>query len=182
MTASNAPVVGIVPSRDGGGYFMVAADGGVFAFGDAHFAGSCPGIGGCSGSAVDVMPDASGNGYWIVTNTGNVYGFQGRRLPGSPCHGTATSAVATPDGKGYWVLLSNGQVFAYGSAANLGSPASGRVQCLRPCQRDLRHLGRRRLLGVLGGGCRVRVQRRAPNDGSMAGTHLNGAIIAGNGY
>ena len=29
---------------------MVASDGGVFAFGDAKFAGSCPGIGGCGGS------------------------------------------------------------------------------------------------------------------------------------
>ena len=56
----NAPIVGMVPSTDGNGYFMVASDGGVFAFGDAHFAGSCPGIGGCSGAAVAVMPDASG--------------------------------------------------------------------------------------------------------------------------
>ncbi len=63
----NAPIVGMVPSNDDNGYFMVASDGGVFAFGDAHFAGSCPGIGGCSGSAVAVMPDASGNGYWLVT-------------------------------------------------------------------------------------------------------------------
>jgi hypothetical protein len=49
------------PTTDGGGYFMVASDGGVFAFGHARFAGSCPGIGGCAGSAVAVMPDASGN-------------------------------------------------------------------------------------------------------------------------
>ncbi len=46
----NAPIVGMVPSIDDGGYFMVAADGGVFAFGDARFAGSCPGIGGCAGA------------------------------------------------------------------------------------------------------------------------------------
>jgi hypothetical protein len=43
---------------------MVGADGGVLAFGNARFAGSCPGVGGCAGSAVAVMPDASGNGYW----------------------------------------------------------------------------------------------------------------------
>ena len=36
----NAPIVGMVPSADGAGYFMVAADGGVFAFGDARFFGS----------------------------------------------------------------------------------------------------------------------------------------------
>ena len=56
----NAPIVGMVPSSDGGGYFMVASDGGVFAFGDARFEGSCPGMGGCSGAAVSVVPDASG--------------------------------------------------------------------------------------------------------------------------
>ena len=58
----NAPIVGMVPSSDGGGYFMVATDGGVFAFGDARFEGSCPGMGGCSGAAVSVVPDATGTG------------------------------------------------------------------------------------------------------------------------
>src|SRR5581483_8929404 len=58
----NAPIVGMVPSVDGNGYFMVASDGGVFAFGDAQYEGSCPGIGGCAGPAVGVAPDASGSG------------------------------------------------------------------------------------------------------------------------
>ena len=80
----DAPIVGMVPSNDDGGYFMVASDGGVFAFGDAHFAGSCPGIGGCSGAAVAVMPDASGNGYWLVTKTGNVYTFGDAPNYGAP--------------------------------------------------------------------------------------------------
>ena len=53
----NAPIVGMVPTFTGHGYFMVASDGGVFAFGDAKFKGSCPGIGGCAGAAVAVMPD-----------------------------------------------------------------------------------------------------------------------------
>ena len=65
----------MVPSADQGGYFMVASDGGVFAFGSARFAGSCYSVGGCAGAAVDVMPDASGNGYWLVTQTGNIYTF-----------------------------------------------------------------------------------------------------------
>jgi len=71
----NAPIVGMVPSSDGSGYFMVASDGGVFAFGDARFEGSCPGIGGCSGAAVCVVPDATSNGYWVVTSTGAVSTF-----------------------------------------------------------------------------------------------------------
>jgi Bacterial Ig-like domain (group 3) len=176
-----APIVGIVPSHDGGGYFMVASDGGVFAFGDAHFAGSCPGIGGCSGSAVDVMPDASGNGYWIVTSSGNVYGFGDAAYYGSPGHGTVTSAVATPDGKGYWVLLSNGQVFAYGGAANLGSPPPGGFNAFDPANAIFATSdgGGYWVSSALGA---VDTFGDAPNDGSMAGSHLNGSIVAGNGY
>ena len=33
----NAPIVGIAATPDGDGYYLVAADGGVFTFGDAHF-------------------------------------------------------------------------------------------------------------------------------------------------
>jgi uncharacterized repeat protein (TIGR02543 family) len=177
----NAPIVGMVPSIDGRGYFMVASDGGVFAFGDAHFAGSCPGIGGCSGAAVAVMPDASGNGYWVVTTTGSVYTFGDARYFGAPGHGTVTSAVATPDGKGYWVLLSDGEVFSYGDAANLGSPPS--VNFYGPdaataifATTDGAGYWVSSALGeVFNFG-------DAPNDGGMSGTHLNGSIIAATGF
>jgi hypothetical protein len=36
-------VVGIAPTRTGGGYLLATSDGGVFAFGDAPFAGSAAG-------------------------------------------------------------------------------------------------------------------------------------------
>ncbi len=36
----SAPIIGIVASSDGGGYWMAARDGGVFAFGDSGFVGS----------------------------------------------------------------------------------------------------------------------------------------------
>lgn len=119
----NAPIVGMVPSIDGGGYFMVASDGGVFAFGDARFVGSCPGIGGCAGSTVAVMPDATGNGYWVATGSGNVYAFGDApelNQPG-PRSSPVTSAVRTPDGKGYWFLYADGVASASGSAVNYGS-------------------------------------------------------------
>ena len=48
----NAPIVGMVPSHDQGGYFMVASDGGVFAFGDARLRRVVPGhrrVLGCRG-------------------------------------------------------------------------------------------------------------------------------------
>ena len=39
----NGPVLGSVATPSGKGYYMVAADGGIFAFGDASFAGSAAG-------------------------------------------------------------------------------------------------------------------------------------------
>ena len=123
----NAPIVGMVPSNDGGGYFMVASDGGVFAFGDARFEGSCPGIGGCSGAAVAVVPDATGNGYWVVTSTGAVYTFGDAVNDGQPGPQSSkiTSAAATPNGGGYWILTAAGQVFPFGNAASLGGMPAG---------------------------------------------------------
>jgi hypothetical protein len=178
----NSPIVGMVPSADGGGYFMVASDGGVFAFGDAKFEGSCPGIGGCSGAAVAVMPDASGNGYWLVTATGHVYTFGDATNYGAPGPQAVpvTAAVRTTDGKGYWLLFSNGAIAAYGDAASLGGPV-GSVGGFNPATAIF--------TTSEGGGYWVASANGslytygdAPNDGSMAGQHLNGSIIAGTGW
>ncbi len=178
----DAPIVGMVPSADGGGYFMVAADGGVFAFGDALFAGSCPGIGGCSGTAVAVMPDASGNGYWLVTNTGHVYTFGDAPFYGAPGpQGVpVTSAVRTPTGKGYWILFADGTIDNYGDAGSFGSPA-GLFGGLNPATAIFTTSD--------GGGYWVASAAGsvdqygdAPNDGSMAGSRLNGSVIAATGW
>jgi hypothetical protein len=130
----DAPIVGMVPSADDGGYFMVGADGGVFAFGDAKFAGSCPGIGGCSGAAVAVMPDASGSGYWVVTATGHVYAFGDAPNYGEPGPQSVpvTSAVRSANGKGYMILFANGAVAAYGSTPYDGCPLPGSYGGLDP--------------------------------------------------
>ena len=176
----NAPIVGMVASHDQGGYFMVASDGGVFAFGDAHFAGSCPSIGGCAGAAVAVMPDASAHGYWLITSTGNVYAFGDAPYFGAPGHGTVTSAVATPDGKGYWILLGDGEVFSYGDAAELGSPSSANFSAADPAAAIFATSDGAGywVASALGA---VYNLGDAPNDGGMAGTHLNGSIIAASG-
>jgi Bacterial Ig-like domain (group 3) len=176
-----APIVGMVPSSDGGGYLMIGSDGGVFAFGDAHFAGSCPGIGGCKGSAVAVMPDGSGNGYWVVTSTGNVYAFGdapyygGPGNPGSP----VTSAVRTSDGEGYWVLLADGTVYSYGDAKYLGGPSG--LGGFNPATAIFATAD--------GGGYWVASANGslnafgdARNDGGLASSRLNAPIVAATGW
>ena len=180
----NAPVVGMVPSADGGGYFMVASDGGVFAFGDAKFDGSCPSIGGCSGAAVAVVPDASGNGYWLVTATGHVYAFGDATNYGGlpvPLGVSVTSAVRTPDGHGYWILTSDGTVSAYGDATALGNLAVNASSTADPATAILATSD--------GGGYWIATADGAvypfgdaPDDGSMAGKPLNAPIIAGVGW
>jgi hypothetical protein len=177
----NAPVVGMVASSDNGGYFMVASDGGVFAFGDAHFAGSCPGIGGCVGSAVSVMPDHTGKGYWVVTSTGDIYAFGDAAYYGAPGHGTVTSAMATPDGKGYWILLGDGEVFTYGDAVNLGSVPSADFNAFDPAAAIFATADNAGYWVSSAAG-KVFPFGDAPNDGDMSSTRLNGAIIAGAGF
>ena len=177
----DAPIVGMVPSIDDNGYFMVASDGGVFAFGDAHFAGSCPGIGGCSGAAVAVMPDATGDGYWLVTSTGSVYTFGDAPYFGAPGHGTVTSAVATPDGQGYQILLGNGEVFSYGDADPDGSPPAGDFNVFNPATSIFGTSDGAGYWVSSGLGAFYNFGD-APNDGGMAGTHLNGPIVAATGF
>ena len=178
----NAPIVGMVASHDQGGYFMVASDGGVFAFGDAHFAGSCPGIGGCSGAAVAVMPDASGNGYWLVTATGHVYAFgdaQNYGAPG-PQASAITSAVASPDGNGYYIVDGAGQVFTYGDAVSQGNVPVGTTGGLNPATAIFASSdnGGYWVADALG---KVFTFGDALGDGDMSGTELDGAIIAATG-
>ncbi len=179
----NKPVVGLVPSIDDGGYFMVASDGGVFAFGDAQFEGSCPGLAnGCAGAGVAVMPDASGQGYWLVTATGNVYSFGDASYYGGPGPQSSpiVSAVRTPDGRGYWILDANGQVFAYGDAVSLGGPTSS-VSASNPAAAIFADSsGNGYWVGAANGA--VFQFGDATNYGGMTGTKLNGAIIAGTGF
>ncbi len=178
----NAPVVGMVPSADGDGYFMVAADGGVFAFGDARFEGSCPAIGGCAGPAVAVVPDATGGGYWVVTATGHVYSFGDARYYGAPGPaGTVTSAVRTPDGGGYWILLGNGTADAFGDARDFGSLPAGAAGSLNPAMTLFATADGGGYWVVTANGA-VSAFGDAPNDGGRAGTHLNAPIIAGVGW
>jgi hypothetical protein len=176
----NAPIVGVVPSVDDRGYFMVGSDGGVFAFGDSHFEGSCPGIGGCSGAAVAVAPDASGGGYWLVTATGHIYTFGDARYLGAPGPQSSaiTSMVRTPDGGGYWTLDGDGQVSSYGDAPQLGSVTTTGAD---PATAIFATADGNGYWVSLASGA-VYAFGDAPYAGGMSGKPLNGTIIAGTGF
>jgi hypothetical protein len=67
-------VVGMAPTPSGKGYWLVASDGGIFAFGDAGFLGSTGGIR-LNQPVVGMAATPSGAGYWLVASDGGVFGF-----------------------------------------------------------------------------------------------------------
>jgi len=76
----NQPVNGMAVTADGGGYWFVASDGGLFAFGDATFHGS---MGGQQLNApiVGMATDPGTGGYWLVGADGGIFAF------GAPFYG-----------------------------------------------------------------------------------------------
>jgi hypothetical protein len=110
---------------NGRGYWLVASDGGVFAFGNgARFFGSTGDIK-LVQPIIGIAPTNSNDGYWFVAADGGIFSFGDARsftptLGGAPVTGLAKS----PDGDGLWVARANGQVNGYGSVPSLGSLAS----------------------------------------------------------
>ena len=70
----NAPMFGMVATPDRKGYWLVAHDGGVFAFGDAKFYGSL-GNRHLTSPIVGMTVTADGRGYWLTAQDGDVFAF-----------------------------------------------------------------------------------------------------------
>ena len=130
------------------------SDGGVFAFGDAQFEGSCPGIGGCSGPAVAVAPDASGRGFWLVTATGHIYTFGDAPYFGAPARRVRPSLpwCARPTAGDYWISMPMAKSSIRGCGTP-GSVAPNTTGDIRPGHGHLCHRRRGRLLGGVGLRC-----------------------------
>jgi ribosomal protein L24E len=69
-------------TKSGNGYWLVASDGGIFAFGDAKFFGSTGGIR-LNQPIVGMAPTPSGNGYYLVAADGGVFNFGDAAFLGS---------------------------------------------------------------------------------------------------
>ncbi|HWE57378.1 MAG TPA: hypothetical protein VG435_17865 [Acidimicrobiales bacterium] len=126
------PVVGAAPTEDGLGYWLVARDGGVFAFGDARFHGSTGGVK-LWQPIVAMAADPATGGYWFVAADGGVFAFDAPffgSLGGIRLDRPIVGMAATPDGQGYYLVASDGGVFAFGDAHFHGS--TGGVRLARP--------------------------------------------------
>ena len=120
----NAPAGG--PS----GYWMAAADGGIFNYGNVPFCGSTGGVA-LTKPIVGIAGTPDGGGYWLVASDGGVFNFGDAAFHGStggvhlvqPIVGMAP----TPDGGGYWMVASDGGIFAFGDARFYGSTGGVRL-------------------------------------------------------
>jgi len=107
-----------------GGYWLAAADGGIFAFGDAPFDGSMGGQP-LNQPVVGLASTADHGGYWEVAADGGIFSFGDAHFDGSmggrPLNQPIVGMAATPDGGGYWEVAADGGIFAFGDAGFYGS-------------------------------------------------------------
>jgi hypothetical protein len=123
----DSPVVGMAPSPDGKGYWLVGSDGSVEGFGSAGWYGDMSGQQ-LNAPIVGMAPTADGRGYWLVGQDGGVFSFGDAQFYGSTgniqLNQPVVGMTATPDGKGYWFVAADGGVFSYGDAHFYGSTGS----------------------------------------------------------
>jgi len=122
-TALNAPIVGMATTPDGGGYWLVGADGGIFAFGDAGYYGSM-GATPLNQPIVGMATTTVGEGYWLVASDGGIFAFGDAAFQGSmggtPLNQPIVGMTPSPGG-GYRLVASDGGIFAFGGAPFYGS-------------------------------------------------------------
>ncbi len=106
------------------GYWEVAADGGIFSFGNSQFYGSMGGRP-LNRPVVGMASTPDGHGYWEVASDGGIFAFGDAGFYGSTgsitLHKPIVGMAANPDGGGYWMVASDGGVFAFGTAPFYGS-------------------------------------------------------------
>jgi len=120
----NRPIVAAVTDHSLGGYWLVASDGGVFAFGDTHFFGSTGNIT-LNQPIVGMASTPDEKGYWMVARDGGIFAYGDAVFYGSTgalhLNQPIVGMAPTSDGKGYWMVASDGGVFSFGDAAFYGS-------------------------------------------------------------
>ncbi len=121
--------MGIASTPDGNGYWLVASNGAVFAFGDANLPGSVVSKR-LNAPIVSITPDVATGGYRLTAADGGVFNFN------APFEGSTgniklnesiVGMASTADGDGYWLVAAGGGVFAFGDAPFVGSMGSRKL-------------------------------------------------------
>ena len=130
----NQPIVGMASTADGGGYWNVASDGGIFSFGDAavlrldrRHPPQPPG-----GGHGRHPERARATGWWPPTAASSPSATPPSTARPAPSGSTSRWSAwpPPPTGRGYWLVASDGGIFAFGDAAFHGS--TGTIRLNRP--------------------------------------------------
>jgi hypothetical protein len=116
-------VVGIAADPSGAGYWEVAANGSLFAAGNAAFDGSMGGKG-LTAPVVGVVADPATGGYWEVAADGGIFSFDAPffgSMGGHALRAPIVGMASTRDGRGYWEVAADGGIFSFGDANFYGS-------------------------------------------------------------
>jgi hypothetical protein len=92
-TQLNGPVLDMAVTSDGGGYWLVGSDGGIFAYGDAAFYGST-GAMTLNKPIVGLVPTPDDKGYWFVASDGGVFAYGDAAFYGS--FGSSMTSTTLP--------------------------------------------------------------------------------------
>jgi hypothetical protein len=115
------------------GYWVVAANGAVYSFGQAPYYGSAANVK-LTQPMVGMAATADGRGYWTVASDGGVFSFGDAHFYGSTgsirLKKPIIAMTPTPDGRGYYLVASDGGVFTFGDAHFYGS--TGNVKLASP--------------------------------------------------
>ena len=112
------------PALSGPGYRFVAADGGIFSFGDAKFHGSAGGTK-LARPIVGMAATPTNGGYWLVASDGGIFSYGDAKFFGSTgalqLNSPIVSIAPSPSGLGYWFVAADGGIFSFGDAKFFGS-------------------------------------------------------------
>ena len=127
-------MVGLTPTADGHGYWLVAGDGGVFAFGSARFEGSAVGTM-LHAPVVGIAATPDGGGYWLVASDGGVFSYGDAPFLGcAVASGQRFSGIVAWDRSSYSLVTPDGRAVHFGGAAttHAGGRPAGVVAARRP--------------------------------------------------
>ena len=163
----NAPIVGMATTRDGKGYWLVAADGGIFTFGDANFYGSAVGAD-LPDAAVGMVASPDGEDSSSLTENGVVLPYgDAQAFGGLSLDPTATQIrhhreqpgdrllAARPPGLAVRLLHRHSRTYVSGAPSTIAGAVASQIRAgprhpgpllqpvrtLRGVVRPVRHLG-----------------------------------------
>ena len=121
----NQPIVGMASTPDGGGYWLVASDGGIFSFGDAQFYGSTGSIR-LNQPIVGMASTPDGGGYWLVASDGGIFNFGDATFYGSTggSGNQVLGIIVDPSAATYSLVYLNGSTQAFTPSGASDIPAT----------------------------------------------------------